>query len=226
MTTINFYGILNFEFGESLCMNIRKAKEVIEAITVNKINFRKKLIELANEGLHYTLIVDGKYIKNLKELEINKPPKQIDFVPAIMGSGFILGGLALIGVSMIPAIANIAILSTLLMSAGTFLISYGIQQMLTPDSETITPEASVGTASSINQSFIFSNRVNVGQQGSPVPIGYGRLRIGSTVIQSCIKSYPTDMRSKTAKSANNTVSNDLYNKEPDNPNVINIDTRM
>ena len=30
-------------------------------------------------------------------------------------------------------------------------------------------------------------------QGSPLPIGYGRLRVGSHVIQASVKSYPGEV---------------------------------
>jgi len=44
--------------------------------------------------------------------------------------------------------------------------------------------------------MMFNNVANVATQGAPVPIGYGRLKIGSSVIQATIKSFP--MSHKTA----------------------------
>ena len=46
------------------------------------------------------------------------------------------------------------------------------------------------TAAASKQSFIFSNIVNVASQGAPMPLGYGRLKVGSQVIQASIKSFP------------------------------------
>jgi hypothetical protein len=45
----------------------------------------------------------------------------------------------------------------------------------------------------INDHFAFSNRENVLEQGNPVPLVYGRLRIGSFVIQSSLKSFPLSL---------------------------------
>jgi hypothetical protein len=39
----------------------------------------------------------------------------------------------------------------------------------------------------------FSNRENITEQGNPVPLVYGRIKIGSAVIQSSIKSFPLNL---------------------------------
>ena len=58
---------------------------------------------------------------------------------------------------------------------------------MTPKPEVDALEIQAGANT---QSLIFSNRVNVASQGSPVPIGYGRLKVGTQVIQATIKSFP------------------------------------
>jgi hypothetical protein len=35
-----------------------------------------------------------------------------------------------------------------------------------------------------------NSQINLTSQGSPLPIGYGRLKVGSSVIQSSVKSIP------------------------------------
>jgi predicted phage tail protein len=61
---------------------------------------------------------------------------------------------------------------------------------LTPKPENEALEIIAGGSKS---SMIFSNTANLASQGSPVPIGYGRLIVGSQVIQATIKSYPQYM---------------------------------
>ena len=58
---------------------------------------------------------------------------------------------------------------------------------LTPKPEI---EALEITADASKSSLIFSNVANVASQGAPVPIGYGRLKVGSQVVQATIKSFP------------------------------------
>jgi len=83
MTDIILHGILAKEFGESFKMKIYRASNVIKAIDVNRTNFNKRIFELAREGFHYTLIVDGRKITELEELNINREPEVIHLVPLI-----------------------------------------------------------------------------------------------------------------------------------------------
>ena len=62
-----------------------------------------------------------------------------------------------------------------------------ISYALTPKPENEALEISAGASKG---SLIFTNTANVASQGSPVPIGYGRLLVGSQVIQATIKSFP------------------------------------
>jgi hypothetical protein len=68
------------------------------------------------------------------------------------------------------------------------------------------PESVVNSA---KQSFLFSSKANTAEQGIPVPVGYGRLRVGSAVIQSTIKSYPQGFEKEIAlKSDGQSINND------------------
>jgi predicted phage tail protein len=79
------------------------------------------------------------------------------------------------------------IAASTLVSVGIGIAMMGLQMMLAPKPKMERPSADVNSA---KQSFIFSSKANVVEQGIPVPVGYGRLRVGSAVIQSTIKSYP------------------------------------
>jgi predicted phage tail protein len=189
MTKVNLHGLLAFEFGKSMTFSLKRPKDVLYAINANKKNFYNKVIELSQIGCHYSIIVDGEDIKNLNELDLKKEPKVIDLVPVIIGTGSssgVLGGvLAVVGI--------VAMFIPGLQGVGIALIGMGVQMMLTPKSTsgagTEPPKAAIGTASAINQSFYFSNIANLAQQGAPVPLGYGRLKIGSSVIQESSSSY-------------------------------------
>ena len=198
MTKINLHGLLAFEFGESMDLFIKKPKDVFHAIDANRKNFYQRVIELAKIGCHYSIIIDGKNLKDLRELEVKKQPQVIDLVPVVAGSG--TGGfLTALGVvlAFVPGLQGV----------GIALIGMGISMMLAPKPEKLEPpKAAVGTASALNQSFYFSNMANLAQQGSPVPIGYGRLKIGSLVIQTTQTSYPISISSSDAKSTSDNIS--------------------
>jgi predicted phage tail protein len=75
--------------------------------------------------------------------------------------------------------------------------------MLAPKANMSQPSSDVSAA---KQSFNFSSKANVAEQGIPVPVGYGRLRVGSAVIQSSIKSYPQAFKPEDAVDAENSQS--------------------
>ena len=64
------------------------------------------------------------------------------------------------------------IVGSVITAAVSFGISMIISKMLAPDDPEI-----INTTS-----FVFSKAENVAAQGQPVPVGYGRLRVGGSVI--------------------------------------------
>ena len=75
-------------------------------------------------------------------------------------------------------------------------ISYALSP--TPDG----PDRVEATARGSAQSQVFSNPENLATQGGALPLGYGRLRVGSKVIQACIKSYPQHQPPQQAMQGN------------------------
>ena len=103
----------------------------------------------------------------------------IDLVPAIAGGGPIAAAVTwLVG-------------GTLLANITLAVIFAAISYALTPAPDTEQVE---GTAGASKSSMIFGNTVNTATQGAPLPLGYGRLKVGSQVIQATIKSYPQNQR--------------------------------
>jgi predicted phage tail protein len=82
-----------------------------------------------------------------------------------------------------------------LVSTGVGIAMMGLQMALAPKPKMERPSSDVNSA---KQSFLFSSKANIAEQGIPVPVGYGRLRVGSAVIQSTIKSYPQAFEKENA----------------------------
>ena len=183
MTTIRLHGILKHEFGDFFKGEISKPKEALAMISANRPRFKKRLIELHKKGFHYTIVVDGRKISNPSELDITKKSSVIDILPLISGSGPLAPVLVAIAVSVVIAV-----------------VAVGIALLLAPKPPE-PPDISV-TARGFEQSFIFANKSNIASQGVPVPVGYGRLKVGSQVIQACVKSYPRNQIPKDVISTN------------------------
>ena len=183
MTIVNIHGILAREYGTSFMLSLPNPKDVLEAIDCNKQGFLRRLIELQREGLCYDIIINKTRITNGPDMDHMLNPATIDLVPAISGSGpAMIPLLGAIGIKGAAATFLGGVLNSVLFSA----ISYA----LTPKPENEALEIIAGGSKS---SMIFSNTANLASQGSPVPIGYGRLIVGSQVIQATIKSYPQYM---------------------------------
>jgi hypothetical protein len=205
MTQVILHGILAKEFKQSFSLAIKRPKEVFDAVSCSHSNFRNRIVELAKQGVHFALLVDGKKMTSMEELSIASDNQKIDIVPVICGSGPLV--LVVVGVAVSLGGAAIGgMVGSLLVSVGVGLFMMGIQMMLAPKPKMERPESVVNSA---KQSFLFSSKANIAEQGIPVPVGYGRLRVGSAVIQSTIKSYPQGFEKEIAlESDGQSINND------------------
>ena len=176
MTKIKLHGILAKEYGEIFNMKISKPRDVIKAIDCNRSGFRKRVVDLQKQGFVYDILVDKK--RMTKESFLNsKSPHQIDLVPVIVGSG-------------------LPLLEVILIAVAQVAISYALMDPGTLDGV----EATVG---STKGSLLFQGgNANVASQGSPIPIGYGRLKVGSQIVQSSVKSFPQSIESSKVMTSN------------------------
>ena len=227
MTIINLHGILAYEFGKEFTMYIERPKQAIDAIDANKPLFKKRILELSQQGIHYSILVDGESITNLEQLEIKKKSTIVDITPVICGQGFTAAltaiGSALAGSTGVAGAVSAALVTagtgaaagTLVASTLTTLIGGTlnmiavtlIQQALAPSQKAQRTEARISGA---KESFLISSKGNLAEQGVPVPVGYGRLRIGTSIVQSTVKSYPQRQK----------VSNALFGQNK--PNDIDL----
>ena len=210
MTQIRLHGILAKEFGEFFSFKLGKAKDVIRAIDANKKNFIKRINDLAKEGFNYTLVVDGKKVSDLSEVEIKKEHSNIEIVPMIAGSGvdpitvglliMKLAGAAAPGVTAAGLVGGMKLAAFTIGTLALTGISMGLQMLLAPKPDAGPPISS--TTKAFSESFSFANKANTASQGTPVPVGYGRLKVGSQVVQFSVKSYPQSESTTAAMTTN------------------------
>lgn len=205
MTIINLHGILAYEFGKAFTMYIEKPKQAIDAIDANKTSFKKRILELSEQGIHYTILIDGENVSEVHQLEIKKETTVVDITPVICGQGatalITAIGTALAGATgsaAAVAVGSALVTATATGFAATALTTFIggalnmiavtlIQQALAPSNKPQRTEARISGA---KESFLIGSKGNLAQQGIPVPVGYGRLRVGTSIIQTTVKSYP------------------------------------
>jgi len=177
MTKINLHGALADKYGESFSMEIGGVSDVFDAIDANRDGFKKTICDLHMQGFSYAVLVNKKKPKSVYEMLNQKKPKVIDLVPVLQGDGAEV---------IIPLIITI--------------ISTAAQLLLAPDPPK-PPEISQ-RAEGLTKSFTFSNAANRSAQGTPVPVCYGELIVGSEVIQATFKSFPQSQKAESALTRN------------------------
>ena len=186
MTQVRIHGILAREFGDTFPMKVGNSRDVLHALDANNDGFIARVIELQKEGFLYEIIIDKKRVHSAEEMQNHFDPETIDLVPAITGSGIVAIGSAVIG----------------FLGSGTFLAAIAKAVLFAAISYALSPKPEVEqleiTADASKESLIFSNTVNVASQGAPLPIGYGRLKVGSQVVQATVKSFPQSQKTRDA----------------------------
>lgn len=115
----------------------------------------------------------------------------IGVAEAGMAAGTFVGGAAA-GTGMGAAIGAGAILGSItygnIASVGLMMALTGVSQLISP-----TPQASQAAYTNMERpeartSFIYGGAVNTSEQGGPIPILYGRMRIGSTLVAASVST--------------------------------------
>jgi predicted phage tail protein len=190
-TKIILHGKLRKLYGESFeFANIKKPIDAVQALDVIFPGFRKSVINEAKEGGHYEIIANGESQSCLELTQNKKRIEQIDITPCLVGSGpggfiAILGAFA-VGIGVYGGL-SVAV-SAFFIALGVGLIIAGIMYLMTPIPENEPNEQNI-RASVRNSSFLFQNPQNTTTQGRPVPIVYGKLRVGSHVIGTTITNF-------------------------------------
>lgn len=106
------------------------------------------------------------------------------------GGGVLVGAGATSGMS--AAIGTGAVLGSItygnIASVGLMMALSGVSQLISP-----TPQASQAAYTNFERpeartSFIYGGPVNTSEQGGPIPILYGRMRIGSTLVAASVST--------------------------------------
>lgn len=189
MKKIQLLGNLGKKFGRSFSMDVKNPAEAVRALCVNFPEFRKELIESGDKGIGYRVIV-GKQDQTVEDLHNPSGKSTIKFVPVLQGAGgggglnIIAGVVLLVAAAALNIVAPFNPVSPYLISAGVAMIIGGVIQMLTP-----VPSLNSDTSNNLpdnKPSYAFNGGVNTSAQGYPVPVGYGRMIVGSAVISAGI----------------------------------------
>jgi predicted phage tail protein len=157
MVNIKLHGIFENYVKTEWHLNVKTVFEAFEAIEANSGKLLEALGNFQEYLTHFIVYVDDKPVSHeYFSSPILKRDSKIEVVPLILGS-------AIPGIDILIAVLLIA-------------IATGIQILIT---SLMTPKAPKDIK---NNSRLFSGYENVTKRNVAIPIGYGRLKIGSIVI--------------------------------------------
>ncbi|MGF6958010.1 tail assembly protein [Paraburkholderia youngii] len=174
MLEVKFYGDLGERFGRSFSLDVHSPREALHALQVMVPGLRAYFRENATRAFR----VRGPH-QDYDADDVHTPLSRgvLKVVPLITGAGAFGKILAGIGIVAIGVLSGGALMPAIV-SLGLSLALSGVAQIIAPRAAaTATPEKPENTPS-----LAFDGAVNTMGQGGPVPLGYGRLRIGSQII--------------------------------------------
>jgi len=159
MVTIKLHGIFEEFVKTDWLLNVKTVGEAFEAIEANSNKMLTALGNMQEYLTHFIIYVDDKIMppEYLNSPILNKNSK-IEVVPLMLGAVFVFDDFLIALVIMI--------------------IAMGIQMLVT---RLMSPKAAKDIK---NNSRMFSGYENVTKRNVAIPIGYGRLKIGSIVISN------------------------------------------
>lgn len=186
--TIRLYGVLGATFGRVHRLVIDTPREAIKALSVTIPGFERFLQTAKNRGLTFA-VFNGKKNIGLDEIKF-AGNEDIRIAPIIIGSKKAGVFQTILGAVMVAAGVLISVYSGGTMStfgsqlawAGGAMMLGGVIQMLSP------MQGGLGRREDPDNkpSYAFGGPVNTIAQGNPVPIGYGKRRIGGAIISAGI----------------------------------------
>ncbi|CDH31138.1 tail assembly protein [Xenorhabdus bovienii] len=182
LRTIRLSGVLIPQFGREYKLAVSSPIEAIRALSVLIDGFEKFLLTAKERGLTFAVFI-GKRNISRDELELSGEG-DIRIVPVIIGSKkagifqTILGAVMVVAGAFLWATPY----GVPLVMSGVSMMLGGVVQMLSP-----MPGGLARREDPDNKpSYAFGGPVNSIAQGNPVPIGYGKRRIGGAIISAGI----------------------------------------
>ncbi|ENU3990499.1 tail assembly protein [Enterobacter kobei] len=185
MTRIELGGEPGKIFGKTHWRLISKVSEAGVALAKTISGFESYMVNSKRRGLTFA-IFKGKKNIGVDDLGFPVTGDVIRIVPVIIGSKkagliqTILGAVLVIASIWMPGLSIAA--SNMMFAAGASITLGGVVQMISPQATGMASKQS----SDNRASYAFGGVTNTAAQGYPVPLLYGRRRIGGAIISAGI----------------------------------------
>jgi predicted phage tail protein len=188
MKTIILLGELGKRYGRKHLLDVKSPAEAVRALCANFKDFAAFVSASSDRSVGYRVL---NMRDEVSEHELHTPAsRRITIVPVVAGAGgkigqILLGATLIAAAILVPGLAAVTLFGTTTLASVTFGVGLslalgGVAQMLAPQLESNGPQEEQ------QPSYVFNGAVNTSAQGQPVPIGYGRMIVGSAVISAGI----------------------------------------
>lgn len=182
MTKVYIHGKLGKIFGEYHELDISRKADVVKAIDANRKGFKKTILSAFKKDIHFDAIDPKESKTSFKSIDeyLNQPaPEELHIIPSVGGSGPLMPFILMLG--------KAAITVGKFLTGGTFLGNLAMGVLLQGISYLLTPKPPEPVAQKVESkiaqaSYLFSSLENQAVQGFPIPLLYGELRVGSSII--------------------------------------------
>jgi predicted phage tail protein len=199
MKKVYLHGSLGKRFGRKFELHAKNLPEIMIALESNNEGFIKYVIDAKKEGQEYAVFTkDPAKIKSQEELDnsvfhkeymdLNFKKEELHLVPVAQGGAVVSSITAIAGV-----VASISWGKVLVMTLVSVAVSYAINALFKPP-EPPKPGKQIST-----KSYLLSSSKNRQAQGIVVPIGYGRLKVGSINVDAKNTNSRLDERTHSVK---------------------------
>jgi len=190
---VRLYGWLGTQFGRAHRLAVSSTAEAIRALCVLLPGFEKALAESETRGVKYACFLGRRNIGS-EELRLPCGDDAIRIAPIPAGAKngglfqAVLGAVLIVASIYFPPLAGMALyaevgsVASTVMSVGIAMVMGGVVQMLSPQQRGLSAKDNPDNGASYN----FNGAVNTSAQGNPVPVLYGRMIVGSSVISAGI----------------------------------------
>jgi predicted phage tail protein len=180
MTRILLSGCLAKAFGREYFRKLEAGttREAFSALQHTVDGFADFIRDSARRGMRFAIFRNR---ENINEDGFTlSGTTEIRIVPVVAGSK--RGGLlqTVVGIVLIVGSFFAGPFGPAMMSVGIAMVAGGVSQMLTPTPKTATQQEQASTEN--KPSYLFNGAFNATQQGLPVPVVYGQMLVGSSVI--------------------------------------------
>lgn len=181
MKKVFLHGELGSKFGKEFALDVDSLPELLRAIDANCDGFLDYLMNTVQKGVGYTFLsekiqesddreaIEEKIISDNDPKRTDLIKEEVYIMPVVQGADFVSTAITLAA----KFFTSKAFFQAVLMAA----VTYGISQLTKPPEP---PKVDSDRVSS--KSYILNGASNRQAQGIPVPVAYGRLKIGSVNI--------------------------------------------